>query len=275
MNYYSELQRLARERLRGYWLRAIAALCTVLAVNSVVSLLYQISMVYMGIDENSVTYAIWYYEILIASSIISAPFSFGFERFFWIRSAGEGASVAEIFYFFGSIRRLVGSIVLQMIKFVISWLPTVLFAVPLLPIKTDLIELAYPWSMMLPVVFGVLLICAAVYGLFMSIRLFAVDYIYIGEEVGVFRAIGRSFKLTKGRIKYVFILLIRFLPWMLLNITGFAQLYTQPYFEMTKCLFIRDMLAYSAVEVEADEASRAPVAEETAVFASPEEAGEA
>lgn len=251
MNYYCELQRRAKGHLRGYWLRAIVALCVYSALSAIVSLLFELAAMLTGLQSDRLPY----YAIMLAqavmSTIVCAPFLNGFRTVLWHRSECEEPSLSAVIELFGDAKRLMRRYLLTVLSFLITTVPAVALLAPAI-IFLDRRAQIDTQDGNAPVIILTLLGCvlligtALCYYVYMTMRLFAADYIFIrDEELSAVGIIRRSFSLTRSKFKYTLALYIRFIPWMLLNLTGFAQLYVTPYFEMTRCMYIRDLIAYS------------------------------
>ena len=235
---------MARSKLSGYWLRAIVALCVWLAVEAIVTLIFQLAMALLQIQSLYVYYA-WLLSTLLATVLIASPFMFGFKELLWQRSADGQASVSLVLVAFCSVRKVLACVALHIVKYAIIWVPVVLVCVPYAVIGLFADRMPESVYVLLNYLFSALPIAGVVYGVYMMLRTVAVDYLFIdGDKQGVLSAIGRSFRLTKGKIKHVLSFYLKFLLWLILTVTGIAALYVTPYFEMAKCLLVRDLIKH-------------------------------
>lgn len=253
MNYYSQLRKRAKDSLRGFWLRAIVALSAWLTVSAAVNMLFKLGMVLTDVTDNTAEAYIWLLAMIVGSNLIAAPFGYGFRLLLWRRTEGEYPSVYTVFELFGSFRRLFGSLLLKTAKYVIAGLPAVIMIVPQVVYSGGNSGLPLLDGVLSVIFVGVALI-GVIYAVYMYLRLFAADFVFVGEDISPFKAICRSFKLTKGKLSYIISVFFRFIPWLLLNLTGFGQLYVTPCFETVKCHLVADLIKYeqpSPVETDA------------------------
>ncbi len=246
MDYYSHLQKKARGNLNGYWLRAIVAVCVYLAAEAAVNLIFQVGAVLTNAEEKAFEAYIWILVMAVASAIISAPLGLGFRLFLWRRSRGEHPSVSSVIELFCDVGRLFGSVLLETVKYIIIGLPALVLAIPLVLYSGNqrFAQLMHN-SGIIMIIFVFTALIGVAYAVYMYLRLFAVDYIFVGEGLSAFKSVARAFRLTSGKVRYIIPLYLKFIPWLLLNATGFAQLFVTPYFEMAKCCIIADLIEYT------------------------------
>ncbi len=236
------IKKSAKNLLKDYWLRAITALALSLAVSALVSIVAECVLVLTDTDiESAVGYA-----ILLAATgfgaFLSAPIMQGFRRIMWLRCEGETPSVGEVLYYFGGFKRLLKYMALYLVRALFTFGPLLLIMAPVLAIayygNVDLLSieltLDVTFDYILALCCFVLLISGTLLSAFQALRYAISDYIFIGDpDSGILAALRASSRIclsNKGRIILVY---LSFIPWFLLNATGFAQLYTTPYFTAT------------------------------------------
>ncbi len=247
MDYYSDLKRRAKQSLGGFWTRAMIAFSAYFAINAAVTLIFQLGMTFSNVTEDTVEAYIWVLAMAVGSAIIATPIFYGYKLFLWKRASGDAPSLAVIFEMFSSAKHFFGSLLLEAVKYLIIGVPSAAMIAPSVLYSNDsahsVQELALHADFML-ILFSVIAIIGVIYAVYMYLKLFVADYIYVGEEISPLRAIGRAFRLTQGKFWSIAPLFIKFIPWLVLNITGFAQLYVSPYFETAKCHLIADLIKY-------------------------------
>ncbi len=247
MNYYQQLGQRAKQSLKGYWLRSMVALGVWLASVAAVSMLFQLGSALTYDEQKPITAYIWSLASILAIDFVDAPLCYGFRLFLWRRALGEQPSSRTVLELFGSAKRLFGAVFLEVVRFVITFVPAALLIAPKYVFKSFNLFAGMLLEGVWTATLDLIALAGIAYAAYMYFRLFAADHIYIAHNsMGVVRSVLISLSATKGRVRHIIAMYVRFIPWLLLNITGFAQLYVTPYFEMAKCHFIADLIKYSA-----------------------------
>lgn len=280
------IKKSAKNLLKDYWVRSITAVMLVIAVSATVSILAECVL---SITGTELTSAIGYGILLAASAVgtfLSSPLLLGYRRILWLRSEGETPSLTEVFYYFGKAKWLFKYFGLNLVRSIIVYLPAVLLIAPVLvfiyladldtsfitqfSISFSAADLDYMFIIkiccLLLVVGGIIL------SAFMSIRYTVSDYLFIDNPDNSIKAIlGTSSRLClncKGRI---ILLYLSFMPWFLLNSTGFGRLYSVPYFSAA---LVRLTRAFMANDLPSAPVEQPPApTEQTAVFETPTDGG--
>ncbi len=249
------IKKSAKNLLKGYWLRAITALTLSLAVSALVSIVAECTLVLTDTPlESTVGYA-----ILLAAAgfgaFLSAPIMQGFRRIMWLRCEGENPSVGEVLYYFDGFKRLLKYMALYLVRALFTFGPLALIAAPVLAIvhygNVDLLSieltLDVTFDYILALCCFVLLISGAILSAFQALRYALSNYIFIGDpNSGIMAALRTSSRICLANKGGIILLFLSFMPWFLLNATGFAQLYTTPYLSAALARVTRALWAPAA-----------------------------
>lgn len=249
MDYYSHLQKSARECLRGYWLRIIIAYAVWQAASALASVLIQFAVAVTGNYEDLAANVLITLGMSVISLLISSPLLIGFKSVIWHRCDGETPSLSLMAEPFASAKRLFGCYALRLLYYVLTALPPVLLCAPA-AVYYYLAKDGY--SVVSGAIDGIIKLCCTALCItavwlcvMLKMRYFAADFIFVSDDsVTAVQALRRSHELTRGKSRYTFALFCRFLPWLLLNVTGFAALYVEPYYNSAFCMYTRDLIKY-------------------------------
>lgn len=266
MNYYSSVRKVARSSLKGYWLRATVALLIWQGALAFFTFAAEIADTVTGHGTSDFVSYIITLAGMILGNIVVAPLELGFKDVMRRCVNSEQPSVAYVLKLFSSGKRLWRAYVMKTAKYIMTVLPLILLSIP--DILTDMSSdiFSFPGlpgfvSDIIPWVSESLAFISVIISVYMFCGFFAADFIFLeDEDVSAFQALRRSLIMSHGNRKYILGHIIRFIPWLLLSLTGFGMLYSMPYFWASSAVFVHDMCK-NEVSVSSD----APLGD-TAVF---------
>ncbi len=238
----------AKAILSGFWLRAVTTVMVILGVSSFTTIIMQIVL---ALTETPVQSPIGTAFVLFGSAVgalLASPIMLGFNRILWLRTKGEKPSLSQVLYLYGNPKLLFKYFALYIVKALLVAVPAVVIASPAV-IITFALEgyldsakgfLAGIMSLgMLILIFVAILLLVV-----QSVRYCLIDFVFINHsDKSIGFILGACSALCLKRFKLIVSLYFSFFGWILLNATGFGQLYTTPYLSAALACAARQFIA--------------------------------
>ena len=224
----------AKTILNGYWLRSITVVMFTLGVSYFPAIIMQIVL---ALTETPVQSTIGTAFLLFDSAVgtlLAAPVSLGFNRILWLRTDGQAPSLSEVLYLYGNPRLLLKYLGLYILKTLIVAVPAGVVASPALIITVALEGYLDSANELMVAVISLgmlaLFFIATLLLVLQSVRYSLLDFVFIKHsDKSVGFILSACSKLCLKRFKLIVSIYFSFIGWILLNATGFGQLYTTPY----------------------------------------------
>lgn len=232
--------KIAKNALRGHWLRAMVVFAVWMSASAFLTLLESFALTASG--QNNLSFSliggITVLVMAVFSLLVVSPIRLGYRRWIWQRAAGADPSVAEVLFAFGGVKSYLRIIKYKLLKFVYTFALGVVFWAPGAVYGTLIqsrITIPYAWlSNILLIAARVLVFAGTMVVIYQSLRYFVSDYVFFSEQNAKARDILRTAsEITVGHRAEELVLVMRFTGWLLLCLLGFPLLYVSPYFEMT------------------------------------------
>ncbi len=243
----SERKAQAKQLLHGQLLIGAVAVCVAVTASALVSVCVEMAAFPVGADSDSLVYLIFSAGGALLSLFAVAPLIYGINKRCLLTALGNFVPLGEIFSLFGEGRRYFRYLLLTARIYLRAFLYGggfyLLGAAGLYLLGSDTVVLSSAISSLLSFVTALMFALGGVLSAFVLARAFLCDYLFTLEpNCKAGEILRRSSQLMSGRVAELAELLLRFVLWFLLALTGVALPFVAAYYEMAAAVLAKDII---------------------------------